>query len=197
MNSGRRGRLLVVSAPSGSGKTTIIERLLKENLRLVRSISATTRLPRAGERNRSHYFFLSQEGFKRGIRRRAFLEYARVLGHLYGTPRAAVERSLKAGWDVILSIDIQGARKIRASGIPVTTLFLVPPSLKVLRDRLRRRGTETAAQIKERLRLARRELAELPQYDYAVVNDHLEEAIASVRAIIQAERQKVRTRKGV
>lgn len=120
-----------------------------------------------------------------------FLECARVLKYWYGTLRKPVEQSLHLGWEVLLGLDIQGARQIRRSGLPVTTIFLLPPSMTVLRERLKRRGTETSAQIQARLKLARRELGEVRYYDYAVVNDRLKEAIETVRLIVRAERFRV------
>ncbi len=192
MNKSRKGRLFVLSAPSGSGKTTVLARLIQQKGgAIVRSISATTRLPRSGEKHGRDYYFLTPRAFERGIRRRAYLEHARVLGNWYGTPRAPAERSLRAGKNVVLCIDIQGARQVRRSGLPAATIFLVPPSMEVLQERLRRRGTEKPSQVRERLILARRELREVHRYDYAVVNDRLEEAVQAVKAIIQAERFRV------
>ena len=187
----RTGRLFVLSAPSGSGKTTMLQALLKRNKDLVLSVSATTRRPRAGERHGKHYWFLSSAQFRRGITRRDFLEHARILRNWYGTLRVPIERTLRAGKDVLLGIDIQGARQIRRSDLPVTTIFLRPPSMKVLRERLVRRGTETPAQIQDRLRLARRELKEAKRYDYAVVNDHFRDAVEAVEGIIRAERNRI------
>ncbi len=185
------GRLFVLSAPSGCGKSTLLEALLKRNPGLIRSVSATTRPPRAGEIDGKDYRFLSRTQFLEGIRRRSFLEHASVLHYWYGTPRQPIERALKADQDVLLSIDIQGARQVRRSGLPATTVFLVPPSLKVLKERLERRGTESPSQIRDRLRLARQELREIRRYDYAVVNDWLQEAVAAVEAIIRAQHYRV------
>lgn len=193
MSKKQPGRLFVLSAPSGSGKTTVLARLIQRKGPIVRSISATTRTPRPGEKNGRDYYFLSRAQFDRDIRRKAFLEHARILGYGYGTPRLAVERHLRAGKNVVLCIDIQGARQVRSSGLGVTTVFLVPPSLKVLQERLRRRGTERPAQVRARLKLAHRELREAGRYDYAVVNDRLEETVEAVRTIIRAERFRVRT----
>lgn len=191
MSKKRPGRLFVLSAPSGSGKTTVLARLIQSKGPVVRSISATTRPPRWGEKHGRDYYFLTDAEFKRGIRRKGFLECARILGHGYGTPRAAVERNLRAGRDVALCIDIQGARQVRRSGLPVTTIFLVPPSLKVLRERLRRRGTEKPSQVRSRLKLARRELREAGRYDYTVVNNRLDETVEAVRTILKAEKFRV------
>jgi len=188
----RRGRLFVLSAPSGSGKTTVLSALLKRNRELVRSISATTRPPRSGERNGKDYWFLSRARFREGIARGRFLEYARVLKNWYGTPKAPIEKITRAGKDVLLGIDIQGARQIRRGRLPATTIFLLPPSLKVLRERLEHRGTETPEQIRDRLNLARRELKEVGRYDYAVVNDRLREAVVAVEQILRAEQFRVK-----
>lgn len=190
--SGGGGRLFVLSAPSGSGKTTVLARLLRSEKNAVRSISATTRPPRGRERDGRDYWFWSRQRFARERRRGGLLEWARVLDHWYGTPRGPVERALKAGKDVFLGIDVQGAAKLRRSGLPVTTLFLLPPSMEVLKRRLVGRGTETARQVRQRLALARRELKELGKFDYAVVNATLVRAVADVRAIRRAERCRVR-----
>ncbi|MBI3317525.1 MAG: guanylate kinase [Candidatus Omnitrophica bacterium] len=186
------GQLFVLSAPSGSGKTTVLEAILQKDRRCVRSISATTRQPRRGERNGRDYFFLSDRQFRQARRRGAFLECARILRSWYGTPRAAVAGALRKGRDVLLGVDVQGAARIQRSGLPVTTIFLLPPGLAALKRRLKGRGTETADQIRSRLALAHRELKQVRQYDYAVVNDRLEEAIGAVHAIIKAQRYRVR-----
>jgi guanylate kinase len=170
--------------------------LLKRDRNRVRSISATTRPPRAGERHGKDYFFISRAQFRRGIARGKFLEHARVLRNWYGTPKGPIEKALRAGKDVLLGIDIQGARQIRRGRLPATTVFLLPPSLQVLRQRLRQRATETPAQIRERLRLARKELKEVEKYDYAVVNDRLRYAVAAVEAILRAERHRSKKKRG-
>jgi len=151
----------------------------------------TTRPPRAGERQGRDYWFVSGSEFARARKRGTFLECARILKHWYGTPRRPIERALRSGQNVLLGVDIQGARQIRRSGLPVTTIFLLPPSLAVLQERLRRRGTETPSQIRARLKLARRELAQVKGYDYAVVNDRLRDAIAAAKTILKAERFRV------
>ncbi|MBI3322190.1 MAG: guanylate kinase [Candidatus Omnitrophica bacterium] len=194
MNSGtrRHGRLVILSAPSGSGKTTVLGELIKRDRLCARSVSATTRPPRPGEVEGRDYHFLSRERFRRMRASAGFLEHAAILGHWYGTPRAPVERAIRAGRDVLLGIDVQGARALRHGKLPLVTIFLLPPSLGVLSRRLRGRGTETPAQIRARLRLARREMKEVRRYDYAVVNDRLEEAVKSVLAILRTERCRVR-----
>ncbi len=130
--------------------------------------------------------------FREGIACGRFLEYARVLKNWYGTPKGPIEKATRAGKDVLLGIDIQGARQIRRGRLPATTIFLLPPSLKVLRERLEHRGTETSEQIRDRLKLARRELKEAGRYDYAVVNDRLREAVEALENIIRAERFRVK-----
>lgn len=187
----KSGRLFVISAPSGSGKTTVLTALLKRRWPVERSVSATTRPARPGEKNGRDYYFFSRAQFEKGIRDGIFLEHARILGQRYGTPRTPILRALRAGRDVLLAIDVQGARQIRRSGVPAVTIFLMPPSLHVLAGRLRRRGTETEVQILARLRLARKELREAPRYDYEVVNDRLKEAVATLAAILRAERHRV------
>lgn len=183
--------MFVISAPSGSGKTTVINALLRMEPSSVRSISMTTRTPRAGERNGRDYYFVSQHCFQTAQRRGQLLESARVLSHWYGTPRRPIEQALAKGKDVLLGVDVQGARKIRESRLPAILIFLVPPSRSVLKERLKRRGTETPREIRARLQLGRKELTEAKRFDYAVSNVHLKEAIAVIRAIFEAERCRV------
>jgi len=183
-----QGRLFVLSAPSGCGKTTVLRHLMKGQKNAVRSISVTTRPQRPGERNGRDYWFWSEKRFLEAIRRKEWLEWAKVLGHRYGTLRRPVERAIQLGKDVFLSIDVQGARTLRRSGLPVTTIFLVPPSMKVLEERLRRRKTETPKEIAQRLELAKKEMAKQDCYDYVVVNDNLRKTVEALRAIVQAEK---------
>ncbi len=184
--------LLVLSAPSGSGKTTLMGELLEADPRLVRSISMTTRSPRPGERDGREYYFVTPAQFAAERRQRGFIEYAQVLNHWYGTPRRFIDAARRRGRDVLLGIDVQGARKLRQSGYPAVTIFIQSPGVNVLRQRLQRRGTETPAQIRARLTLARRELRCVPEYEYVVINDRLSDAVAHLRAIITAERCRVR-----
>lgn len=188
----RRGILFVLSAPSGSGKTTLMRRLLKADRRLTRSVSMTTRPPRPGERHGREYFFMTPAQFAAERGRGALLEEAQVLHHWYGTPRRFIDAARRRGRDVLLGIDVQGARKIRRSGYPAVTVFIQPPSLAVLRQRLLQRGTETEGEIRARLALARRELRCVPEYDYLVINDRLEAAVMHLTAIVTAERCRVR-----
>ena len=175
----------MISSPSGGGKTTVVERLLRAMPRLVRSVSVTTRLRRRQERQGRDYHFMSLAAFQRLRRAGHLLEWAAVHGACYGTPRPPILQALAKGRDAILSIDVQGARQIRrALGRRAVLIFLLPPSMDRLRHRLLRRRTETAAAVRQRLAAARREIACARWYDYTVVNDRLERAVADVRAII-------------
>lgn len=188
MSSGHAGRLFVISAPSGVGKSTIVKAVLAQDRRLRFSVSCTTRAPRPEEVDGVDYHFLSREVFEAGIHEGRFLEWANVYGNYYGTDRRQVEAWLAQGLDVLLEIDVQGARKVRASSLSSTAIFILPPSLEVLEERLRRRGTEPEEVIQRRLEAARTEIREAPWYDYLVVNDALEEAVGDVTAIIRAAR---------
>ena len=179
----------MISSPSGGGKTTIAARLRRRLPRLARSVSVTTRAPRQGERRGRDYRFLAPAEFQRWTRQGRLLERARVHGAWYGTPKRPILQALLRGRDVLLSIDVQGARSVRrALGNRAVLIFLLPPSLKHLRQRLLRRKTETAAAIRQRLTAAKRELACAAWYDYRVVNDRLERAVSEIAAIIGAER---------
>lgn len=191
MNVARRvsGRLFVISSPSGGGKTTAVRALLRQVPRLVRSVSVTTRPRRPSERHGAHYRFLSVEQFRELQRRGELLEWARVHGAYYGTPRRPIERALSRGRDVMLSIDVQGARKIRRRfGGHAVLVFLVPPSMDTLEVRLLRRRTDSPEAIRHRLEAARRELACAQWYDYVVVNHRLPAAIEQLKVIVMAER---------
>jgi guanylate kinase len=181
----RRARVIVISGPSGGGKTTVVERLRRRMPRLVRSISVTTRAPRHGERRGYHYRFVSRPVFERLRRQGGLLEWADVHGAAYGTPRAPVERALSRGRDVILSIDVQGAAQIRrAMGKHAVLIFLRPPSMRQLRERLLGRRTETPQTLRRRLAAAQREIACARRYDYVIINDRLDRAVARVAAIV-------------
>ena len=188
-----KGMVLVLSAPSGCGKTTIVNRVMKRLPGLVFSVSHTTRQPRPGEINGVHYHFVDASAFAR-IRDRqptGFLEWAEVHGNMYGTSVEEVSRHQGAGCDVILDIDVQGAAQVRDRAHPVT-IFIAPPSLSELERRLRGRGTENEATLAVRLENARRELACVTAYNYLIINDRLEEAAESLRSIIIAERSRQR-----
>ncbi|MGO9022232.1 MAG: guanylate kinase [Syntrophobacteraceae bacterium] len=182
------GQLFIVSAPSGVGKSTIIRRVIASSPNLKFSVSCTTRPIRSGEVDGKDYHFLSMEEFLRGINSGRFLEWAEVHGHLYGTDRRLIEKWLKAGDDVLLDIDVQGARLVHCAYPAAQTIFFLPPSMHVLQERLRNRATETEEQLVIRVAAARRELLESPWYDYIIINDNLEEAVDDLKAILRAGR---------
>jgi len=183
------GLLLVLSAPSGCGKTTIVKRVMENLPGLVFSVSHTTRQPRPGEVDGIHYHFVDGVLFSamRSRRPSGFLEWAEVHGNMYGTSVEEVDKHQRAGSDVILDIDVQGSAQVRQRANPVT-IFIAPPSLAELERRLRGRGTESEATIAVRLNNARKELACTGVYDYLIINDRLEDAVESLRSIIIAER---------
>jgi guanylate kinase len=180
-----------VSAPSGAGKTTIVERLVERVPHLRMSRSYTSRPARAGEADGVDYNFVSRDRFEEMIAAGDFLEWADVFGNLYGTCASDTERMLAAGDDVVLVIDVQGARKVRRKGIPATTVFVMPPSFAVLEQRLRGRSKDAEAAVQRRLQVARDEVASFTDYDYVVINDELETSIDRLRAIVLAERARL------
>jgi guanylate kinase len=182
-----RGIVAVVSGPSGVGKTTVIDGLLKRP-GYARSITATTRPPRPGEKDGRDYEFLTRERFEEGLRAGRFLEHATVHGNLYGTPRDGVEAVLARGEVCLLNIDVQGAESLRRSGLPVVTIFLLPPSTEELLARLEKRATEPPEEKARRLEVARREMAEADRFDARVVNRTVAEAVAEVAAFLDARR---------
>ncbi len=185
-----KGLLLVISAPSGGGKGTILKELFaqEENLRL--SVSATTRQPRPGEENGKQYFFLSREEFETKIQTGQMLEYAEYVGNYYGTPREPVERWMDQGRDVVLEIEVKGGAQVKKLMPECVSIFILPPSMQVLEKRLRGRGTEEEAAIQQRLAKAREEIPHAKEYDYVVFNDRLEDAVSDLRAIIHGEKLK-------
>lgn len=188
----RRGLLFIVSAPSGTGKTTLVERLVKLTPGLRMSRSYTSRGMRAGERNGVDYNFLSREQFEEMARANAFLEWADIYGNCYGTGVADTERALAAGEDVVLVIDVQGARQVRTRGLETIGIFVLPPSAAVLEQRLRGRSKDSEEQIRRRLEVACREVTDVASYDYVVINDELEPCVDRLRAIVLAERARGR-----
>jgi guanylate kinase len=183
-----RGLLFIVSAPSGAGKTTLVERLVEQTPDLKMSRSYTSRPPREGEQDGVDYNFVTRDRFESMIAAGEFLEWADVFGNLYGTCQADTERVLAAGQDVVLVIDVQGARKVRQRGVAAVTVFVMPPSLEVLERRLRGRSKDAEAAIARRLQVAREEVASFSEYDYVVVNDELTAAVDRLRGIVIAER---------
>lgn len=192
MNKHRQGTLFVISGASGTGKGTVIKELLSNHKNdMFLSVSATTRLPRTGEANGVHYFFKTEDEFKELIENDGLLEWACFCGNYYGTPRKTVEGMLSRGIDVILEIEIQGAMKIKDKDIGAKFIFILPPSFDELRRRLTERGTETGDVIEKRLETARDELKFATEYDYIVVNDKVDDAVAQIENIINAEKCRV------
>ena len=184
--SGGEGKVFVVSSPSGGGKTTVIKSLLRKMRTLRRSISVTTRSPRPGERNGRDYSFVAPARFLALRKSDSLIEWAKVHGAYYGTPRQPILKSVRTGRDVVLSIDVQGARKIRrVLGKRAVLIFLLPPSMAVLKQRLLARSTETPEALQQRLLAAKRELGCAADYDYKIVNDHVQHAVAQLVAIIK------------
>ena len=188
-NEGRRGLCLVVSAPSGAGKSSILRALLAEEPGIALSVSVTTRAPRPGERDGVDYHFTDRDGFDRMVADNALLEHATVFGRSYGTPRAHVVAALEAGRDVAFDIDWQGHRQLQAA-LPedVVSVFVLPPSLDALRARLEARAGDSEGEIGRRMAAARAELAHWPEFDHVLMNEVLEDAVATVRCVLRAAR---------
>jgi guanylate kinase len=182
------GLLIVLSGPSGAGKGTICQGLLKQENAISLSISVTTRPPRPGEEHGKNYFFISRNEFDDMVKNDQLIEWAQVYDNCYGTPRQWVEETLASGEDVLLEIDIQGALQIKEKFPKCILIFVVPPSINELQARLIGRGTDGSEVIQKRLKCVEGELEKIPQYDFIVVNDALEEAINQVKAIITAEK---------
>ena len=188
----RQGILIVVSGFSGAGKGTIMRELLKRYEQYALSVSATTRAPREGEEEGKDYFFKTRESFERMIADDELVEYACYVNHYYGTPRAYVEEMLSRGRDVILEIEIQGARKIRKQFPEAVLLFVTTRNAQVLKERLTKRGTESPEVIGQRLKRAAQESEGIEEYDYLVVNDELEVCVEEIHAIIESEHRRIR-----
>ncbi len=186
-----RGLALVISGPSGSGKDTLISHLMEELDGLCYSVSATTRSPRNGEVDGQDYFFISRSEFESRIQQGAFLEWAEIYGDYYGTPKDFVAMKRDQGFDVILKIDVQGARQIRSSEREAVFIFIAPPSMDELRRRIQGRGTETPEAVEKRFQTAVREVQEAVSYDYIVVNDQIPEAVSRLKTVVLAEKSRV------
>lgn len=187
----RKGLLLVVSGPSGAGKGTICKALLNKNDQIKLSVSATTRKPRTGEVHGVNYFFLEKEEFTTMIENGEFLEYAQIYDNFYGTPKAAIIECLEKGQDVILEIEMQGAKQIKEVYPEGVFIFVLPPSLEELKSRIVGRGTETAEEIEKRFSCAFEEINQIENYDYFIVNEDVDKSVNDVEAIICAEKNKV------
>ena len=187
----RKGLLLVVSGPSGAGKGTICKALLNKNDQIKLSVSATTRKPRNGEVHGVNYFFIEKEEFTKMIENGEFLEYAQIYDKLYLTPKASIIECLEKGQDVILEIEMQGARQIKEVYPEGVFIFVLPPSLEELKSRIVGRGTETQEEIEKRFSCAFEEINQIVNYDYFIVNEDIEKSVSDVEAIICAEKNKV------
>ncbi len=191
MSNSARGLLFIVSAPSGAGKTTLVERLVEQLPNLKMSRSYTSRAARQGETDGVDYNFVSRERFEAMAAASEFLEWADVFGNLYGTRAADTDAMLAGGNDVVLVIDVQGARKVRARGLEARAVFVMPPSFHVLEQRLRGRSKDSEAAIQRRLQVARDEVAAFAEYDFVVVNDEVTAAVDRLRGIVVAERARL------
>ena len=196
-NDAARGVLFVVSAPSGTGKTTVVEQLVQRVTDLTQSRSYTSRPARKGESNGVQYNFITRDAFEAMVARHEFLEWADVFGNLYGTRRSDTEALLAAGNDVVLVIDVQGARQVRASVQGTVAIFVMPPSFGDLERRLRGRNGDPDPAITRRLETARAEVSAVAEYDYVVVNDELERCVGEIEAIVVAERARRERRSAV
>ncbi|WP_280769044.1 guanylate kinase [Salipaludibacillus daqingensis] len=182
-----KGLLIVLSGPSGVGKGTVCGALRKHDTHIQYSVSATTRKPRQGEEDGVSYFFKSKEEFERMIRENELLEYAKYVDNYYGTPRNYVEDTLAKGHDVILEIEVQGALQVKESFPEGVFIFLMPPSIKELRNRIEGRGTESQDLIDSRMTIAKDEIDLMDKYDYVVENDQVEYAVERIKSIVTAE----------
>ena len=192
IKSKNTGQIIVISAPSGAGKGTIIKKLLENNSKdRWLSVSATSRKPRTGEKEGVNYYFITEDEFKNKIKEEYFLEYTNYAGNYYGTPKKYIKEKLDKGKDVILIIEIEGASNIKKLIPEALMIFIMPPSLKELVRRLKKRGTETDEKIIKRFHTAYKEINEVTKYNYVVVNDILEDAVEKVESIIKAEKCRV------
>ncbi len=191
-----KGKLFVISGPSGAGKSTVVFKAMEGRQDCCFSISVTTRKPRPGEQDGREYFFIDRERFDEMVQNGELLEHAAYVSNSYGTPRAYVEEKLREGFNVMLDIEVQGARQVRAKMPDAVTVFIVPPSLDELRRRLEGRGTESAEVVEGRLARARQEYAEADIYDYIIVNDDAEQAARELSAILLAEHCRFAERSG-
>lgn len=187
----KKGLLIVLSGPSGSGKGTICKSFLEKNEKVGLSISATTRAPRDGEVDGTHYFFIDKPKFEEMIQKKELLEYVHVFDNYYGTPKKYVDDKIESGDDVILEIEIEGAKNIKTSYPDAVLIFVLPPTIEELRRRICSRGTETMEQIEKRLDRSIREISEIEQYSYFIVNDDLEYSVKELEAIVLAEKNRV------
>jgi guanylate kinase len=184
------GNLFVVAAPSGAGKSSLVKALMEIDAGVAPSVSHTTRPPRGQEKHGREYFFLSDEEFDRMVEREAFLEWAHVHGHRYGTSRQAIEDRIRGGADVMLEIDYQGAINIKRLFSNAVLIFILPPSWEELRARLQRRGEDSAPVIELRLKNAAQEMAQVSQFDFVIINELFERALFDLKSVVHAQRLK-------
>jgi guanylate kinase len=188
---GRRGLMLVMSSPSGAGKTTIAREVLKRDSEIAMSVSATTRAPRPGEQEGKDYFFVTEKKYKAMVVAGEFFEHAKVFDNYYGTPRAAVDQELKAGLDVLFDVDWQGTQQLRENARDdLVSIFVLPPSTDELARRLTERAQDTEDVVSSRMAKAADEMSHYIEYDYIFVNNDLEKSVERVRAVLEAERMK-------
>jgi len=187
--TGRRGHLFIISAPSGAGKTTLAKAVLGRLPDILYSVSYTTRQPRAGEIDGVDYHFISKQDFKKGIKENRWAEWAEVYGNYYGTSGSFINKGLSSGRDILLDIDVQGTIQILERYSDSVTIFILPPSMDILKKRIEMRGTESSSVIKRRLMTAKKEIAQKHLYRHVIVNDTLPEAIEELIAIIKKYRQ--------
>lgn len=188
MSNTSRGQLYVVSAPSGAGKSSLLQAVRRQLPDVAVAVSHTTRTPRPGEQDGVHYHFTAVSHFRQQMAAQAFLEYAQVFDNYYGTSRQAVEEHLAAGQDVILEIDWQGARQVRERAEHVISIFILPPTVQALRERLQGRGQDSEATIERRMRDARSDMSHYPEYDYVVINADFDTACTELLCIFRSER---------
>jgi len=192
MKRNKKSLILVLSAPSGAGKTTLCNALLKKFPYIKYSVSCTSRKPRKGEKNGKDYYFVSERKFKKMIKNKEFVEWAMVHGHYYGTPYKNIEKAVNLKKDIVLDIDVQGAKNIRKKFKDAILVFVSPPSLKILKDRLMKRKQDSEEEIKRRIKKAKMEMKEIFWYDYNIVNDKLNEAKEKLFSIYIAEKCRIR-----
>lgn len=188
----RKGLLLVLSGPSGAGKGTICDKFMENNSEVLLSVSATTRKPREGEIPGESYHFITKEEFEEKLRNDGFLEHVHVFENYYGTPRQTVVDNIEKGIDVLLEIEIVGAMQIKRKFPEAVLIFVLPPSIKELESRIHKRGTESKDQIKLRLERALKEIKEINEYSYFIINNDIEESVEYMKSIIKAEKSSVK-----
>ena len=187
----KQGRIIVVSGPSGVGKTTLVETMLEHSSSIVRSVSATTRLPRSGETDGVDYHFLPKSEFERLIEQNGLVEWTKYGENYYGTLKSTLESTIKAGKDIVLTIDVDGAIQLKKLGLSCLLIFILPPSVQILRQRLEERKTETESELNQRLERAKAEFDLVAYYDYCVINDQIPLAIQQLIKIIEVDRFRI------